>query len=96
MIKLPGSYLKKAVDRDFAKSGLAQALQEAETAMRLKHQSLQDIQEAMERADGQVRIDLRHRFLAEKRAYLDLVTRQQQLRRKRANTKIVSLVNLLE
>ncbi|MDH3242222.1 MAG: hypothetical protein OEO83_16335 [Alphaproteobacteria bacterium] len=88
LIKLPGSYLKKAVERDFAKSGLAQALQEAETAMRLKHQSLQDIQEAMERADGQVRVDLRHRFLAEKRAYLDLVTRQQQLRRKQALTKI--------
>lgn len=88
LIKLPGSYLKKAVDRDFAKSGLAQALQEAETALRLKHQSLQDIQAAMERADGQVRVDLRHRFLAEKRAYLDLVARQQQLRRKRARTKI--------
>lgn len=88
LIKLPGSYLKKAVDRDFAKSGLAQALQEAETALRLKHQTLEDIQSAMERADGQVRIDLRHRFLGEKRAYLELVARHQQLRRKRAQTKV--------
>lgn len=88
LMKLPGSYLKKAVDRDFSKSSLAQALQEAETAIRLKQQTLEDLQQAMERADGQVRIDLRHRFLEEKRAYLELVTNGQKLRRQRARTKI--------
>jgi hypothetical protein len=95
LIKLPGSYLKKAVERDFAKSGLAQALEEVETAMRLKQQTLEDLQDAMERAEGQVRVDLRHRFLEEKRAYLELVTRQQTLRRKRARTKVKLYEGLL-
>ena len=88
LIKLPATYLKKAVDRDFAKSGLAAALRDSESAVRLKHQTLEDLQEAMERAEGEVRIDLRHRFLGEKRAYLELVARHQTLRRKRARTKI--------
>jgi hypothetical protein len=88
LIKLPASYLKKAVDRDYAKSGLAAAIQESESAVRLKHQTLQDLQEAMDRAEGDLRVDLRHRFLAEKRAYLELVASQQTLRRKRARTKI--------
>lgn len=88
LIKLPASYLKKAVDRDFAKSGLAAALQESETNVRLKRDTLQDLQDAMERAEGDVRIDLRHKFLAEKRAYLELMANQQTLRRKRARTKI--------
>ena len=88
LIKLPASYLKKAVDRDYARSGLAAAMQESENNVRLKHQTLQDLQEAMERADGDIKVDLRHRFLAEKRAYLELVARQQTLRRKRARTKV--------
>ncbi len=88
LIKLPSSYLKKAVDRDFAKSPLATALQESESSVRLKHQTLQDLQAAMERAEGETRVDLRHRFLGEKRAYLELTARNQTLRRKRARTKI--------
>ena len=88
LIKLPSSYLKKAVDRDFDKSPLATALQESESSVRLKHQTLQDLQAAMERAEGETRIELRHRFLAEKRAYLELTARHQTLRRKRAQTKL--------
>ncbi len=88
LIKLPASYLKKAVDRDFAKSSLAAAMGEADEATRLKHQTLADLQEAMERADGDVKAELRHRHLAEKRAYLELVARGQTLRRKQARTKI--------
>jgi hypothetical protein len=88
LIKLPASYLKKAVDRDYAKSGLAAAMQESESSVRLKHQTLQDLQEAIDRAEGKLRVDLRHRFLAEKRAYLELMASQQTLRRKRARTKV--------
>lgn len=95
LIKLPASYLKKAVDRDYAKSGLAAAMAESENAVGLKHQTLQDLQAAMERADGALRVDLRHRFLAEKRAYLELVARGQTLRRKRARTKVKLYERLL-
>ena len=87
LIKLPASYLKKAVDRDYAKSGLAAAMQESESTVSLKHQTLQDLQEAMERADGDLKVDLRHRFLAEKRAYLELVANQQTLRRRRLDQR---------
>ncbi|MCZ6849168.1 MAG: hypothetical protein O7F75_10005 [Alphaproteobacteria bacterium] len=95
LIKLPASYLKKAVDRDYAKSGLAAAMADSETAVGLKHQTLEDLQGAMDRADGALRVDLAHRFLAEKRAYLELVARGQTLRRKRARTKVKLYERLL-
>ena len=95
LVKLPSSYLKRAVDRDFAKSSLAAALQDSANEVRLKQQTLRDLQSAMERADGDVKIDLRHRFLGEKKAYLELMARHQVLRRKRAKTKIALYENLL-
>lgn len=88
LIKLPSSFLQKAIDRDYAKSSLASAVRETEDRMTRKVKALEELRGAMEQAEGDLRVELRHQFLAEKRAYLDLVAHHQSLRRKHARTKI--------
>ena len=88
LIKLPSTFLKKAIDRDYAKSSLATAINESRDRMKLKITTLEELREAVERAEGDLKIELRHQFLAEKRAYLDLVDEHQKLRRKHAATRI--------
>jgi hypothetical protein len=88
LIKLPGSYLKKAIENDFSNSGLAAALRDVETSMDLKTQTLADLQNAIDQADGELKIDLQHQFLAEKRDYLELVGHHQDLRREQMTTRM--------
>lgn len=88
LIKLPSNFLKKAIDQDYAKSSLATAINETRDRIQLKTKTLEELREAVERADGDLKIELRHQFLAEKRAYLDLVDEHQNLRRKHASTRI--------
>lgn len=88
LVKLPAGYLKKAVEQDFARSSLAAELGDTDSMVRLKVQTLEDLQGAIERADGELKIELRHQFLAEKQAYLKLIAEHQKLRRQRAKTKI--------
>ncbi len=88
LIKLPGSYLKKAVENDFASSRLAASLRDTENLMELKTQTLTDLQLAIDDAEGELKTELSHQFLAEKRDYLELVGRHQDLRRQQASTKM--------
>jgi len=91
LIKLPGGHLEKAVDNDFAKSALAAALVDSEERLKLKTDTLADLQAAAERADGDLRVELEHQFLAEKRRYIELMAEYQDLHRKRAATKNAAL-----
>jgi hypothetical protein len=95
LMKLPGNYLKKAIDNDFAKSGLGAALSESDQRADLKKDTLADLQAAVETADGEVKIDLAHQFLVEKKRYLELMRDHQDLRRRRAQTKVRLYENLL-
>jgi len=95
LIKLPSNFLKKAVDQDYAKSSLAAAVKDTEEKMALKIKTLEDLRGAMDQAEGDLRVELKHQFLAEKRAYLDLVADHQSLRRKHARTKIRLYESLL-
>lgn len=88
LIKLPTNYLKKAINQDFAKSSLAAALGDTREKLKLKVGTLEDLREAIHRSDGDLKIELNHQFLAEKRAYLELVAQHQTLRRKQAEAKI--------
>ena len=96
LIKLPANYLKKAVDHDFSKSALAAAIADNRELTKLKTLTLRDLQSAIEGAEGELRIELRHQFLAEKRAYLELVARTQDLRRRQADTKIKLYSRMLD
>lgn len=88
LIKLPGDYLKKAVDNDFARSRLAAALVDLDKNIGLKQRTLADLQAAIERADGELRTELQHQFLEEKRNYIEMMKEHQDLRAKRAKTKV--------
>ena len=52
LVKLPSSYLKKAIDRDFAESELSSALDDLKSRAALKTQTLKDLQAAIDKADG--------------------------------------------
>lgn len=96
LIKLPASYLKKSLDYDFARSGLGQAIRDIDQEVGFKMLTLGDLKAAVERAEGEVRAELRHQFLAEKREYLELVSRKNDLRRKRTETEKKLLERMLE
>lgn len=97
LVKLPVTYLKKTVDRDFANSSLAQAFYRNQDRVKLKIETLQDLQTSISRTnDDALRIELRHQFLAEKQAYLELVAEDQKFRRTRAKTQITLYEKLLK
>jgi len=81
LVKLPQSHLKKSIDRDFARSPLADAITNAEQEISLKTQTLDDLRNAADQAEGDLKMELRHQLLAEKQGYLQLVKRHQDLRR---------------
>lgn len=88
LVKLPASYLKKAVDQDYKRSPLAAEMADTESRIKLKLQTLGDLRDAAGRAEGELKLELRHQLLAEKRAYLTLMARHHDLRRRRAQTRI--------
>jgi len=97
LMQLPGDFLRKAVDNDFARSGLAQELVGLDEQVALKRSTLADLQRAIERTeDADVRLDLQHQFLNEKRNYIELMREHQEIRRQRAATKVKLYERLLD
>lgn len=89
LMRLPGDFLRKAVDNDFERSSLAQELVSLDEQVALKRTTLADLQAAIERADeADLKLDLQHQFLNEKRNYVELVREHQEIRRRRAATKV--------
>ncbi|NVJ92398.1 MAG: hypothetical protein HWE34_12110 [Methylocystaceae bacterium] len=87
LIKLPPSYLEKSIEHDFARSELGTAIHDSEENISLKGNTLADLQKAIETADSDVRGELRHQFLSEKRNYLAMMSERNDLRRKHLMTK---------
>lgn len=96
LVKLPGDFMRKAVDNDFSRSQLAVELGRIGDDVALKRQTLADLKDAIQRADGDLRVELEHQFLAEKREFIGLMREQQEVLRRRANTKIELYGRLLQ
>jgi len=96
LVKLPATYLKKSIDSDFLDSQLGKAISAADEDAGLKVKTLQDLKVAVEETEGDVQTELRHQFLAEKRAYLDLMTHKNKLKRKQVETKHRLFEDMLE
>lgn len=96
LVKLPNTYLKKALDRDFSDSPLAEAIRTMDSEIKLKMQTLGDLQSATDQAEGDVLTELRHQFLAQKQEYLDLMKNRQSLRSKHYKTRIKVYQRLLK
>lgn len=87
LIKLPATYLKKSLDHDFQESTLGVAIQKTEEKTGLKSQTLADLKDAIEDADGELKLELRHQFLGEKRQFLDLISEKNRYRKTHLKTK---------
>jgi len=88
LVKLPARYLNKSLDQGFSESSLGLALSKTEVNVGLKVGTLKDLQKAVAQSDGKMRMELRHQLLAEKRAYLDLMSRRNDIRREHVQTKL--------
>lgn len=88
LIKLPTHYMKRALDQDFAGSELAAAMTDIDQQLKDKTQTLTDLQAAIGQAEGEVRTELKHQFLAEKREFIMLNGQRQDLKRKQLRTRI--------
>jgi len=88
LIKLPSALMARTIERDFASSALAEALGDTREDAAFKAQTLRDLKAAAEQArDSAVRTELRHQYLAEKRDFIALVGRQQELERQRVEVR---------
>lgn len=95
LVKLPSTNIKKALDKDFHSSPLAEALRDTEAEIALKLQTLYDLQSAIDHANGDIQVELKHQFLAEKREYLAIVQEQHHMRGKHLKTRITVYQRLL-
>jgi hypothetical protein len=96
LIKLPANYLKKSLDHDFAQSALASAITVLDGEIGLKGQTLGDLSTAIDQADGELQVELRHQFLAQKRKFIMLMKRKADLRQRHMETKQRTLERLLK
>jgi hypothetical protein len=95
LVKLPSKNIKKALDKDFQASPLAEALRDTDAEIALKLQTLHDLQSAIDQADGDIQVELKHQFLAEKKEYLAIVQEQHDMRSKHLKTRITVYQRLL-
>ncbi len=96
LVKLPATYLKKSIESDFAESTLGLAIAKTDENSGMKLQTLRDLRNAVEQAEGDVQTELRHQFLGEKRAYLDLVAERNRLQRSRLAVRRKLFERMLE
>ena len=95
LVKLPSASIKKAVDKDFHASPLFDALRDTDAEISLKLQTLRELQSAIDQAQGNIQIELKHQFLASKREYIAIVQEQHVMRRKHLETRIKVYQRLL-
>ncbi len=96
LVKLPSTYLKKSLDSDFADSELGLAIEKINEESNLKIQTLKDLNFAATQSEGEVRTELRHQLLAEKRAYIDIMSRKHKMYKKHLATKERLFENMLK
>ena len=96
LVKLPASYLKKSLDQDFSQSPLGQAIRDSENEIGLKAQTMVDLQNPVGSAARDVGMELRHQFLAEKKAYVSLMAGKNALRKKHLETKAKLFERMLD
>lgn len=87
LIKLPAAVLDRRIDRDFAESSLGRLFREREADLRLKSRTLAELQAAAELAAGDQALELRHRLLVEKQAFITLAGEKNGIERDQLATK---------
>ena len=88
LIRLPSSYMVKAIDQDFQTSSLAGRLDEITDELSLKHRTLAELQQTIGQAEGDVAVELKHQFLAEKQQLIGLMSEQRDLQAEAVETRV--------
>lgn len=96
LVKLPGNFMRKAIENDFARSDLAEKLSNIADQMTRKRETLLELKEAIESAEGELRLELEHQLVSEKRLFIKLMQDHQNMRRKKTETKIRLYSGLLK
>ena len=97
LIKLPMNYLKKSIDQDFNNSQLGRELGETEKNITAKGGTLQDLQATIKQVEKpEIKMELQHQLLNEKRAFIDLMSRKVELKRQHVNTKLKMFEDMME
>lgn len=96
LVKLPGNYVDKAVEQDFLSSNLAANLISVTGSISGQQKSLGELREAIATAQGENLVDLRHQYLEQKSAFLDLKDQQHDIRGQELDTKLEVYRDLLD
>jgi len=100
LVKMPPRYLNKSLDQDFSESSLGQAFAQSGRDLNLKGETLKDLQAAVRETDGEIKVEMRHQFLIEKKTYIEIMSDRNEMRRKKIKTKLkvveAALDNLVE
>ena len=87
LIRMPGNFLEKAMDRSLAASPLGMELGSLNDQLHGQAANLRELQEAVRSAD-EPGVELQHQFLEAKSQYLDILEVQQDLRRSALEKRI--------
>jgi hypothetical protein len=88
LVKLPTTYLEQALKQDFQGSELASALGSVESRLQAKVQSLAELKQAVQQTrDPELRTELEHQLLVEKKDYVTLLGQRADLERQQIETR---------
>ena len=88
LVKLPTTYLEQALKQDFQGSELANALGSVESRLQAKVQSLAELKQAVQQTrDPELRTELEHQLLVEKKDYVTLLGQRADLERQQIETR---------
>ena len=88
LVKLPTTYLEQALKQDFQGSELASALGSVESRLQAKVQSLAELKQAVQQTqDPELRTELEHQLLVEKKDYVTLLGQRADLERQQVETR---------
>lgn len=95
LIKMPTISMQKKIERDYKNSSLAGAIISKNSDLGLKRNSLNELGQALNQADGEMKIEVRHQILAQKRDYLNMVGERNEMRKEATNTRMKLYKDLL-
>lgn len=96
LIKLPAPVMAKAIEKDFRQSPIASQLRETVTEASGIREQLGGLTESIAEASDEEKIDLQHRFLEKKSAYLDVMEARQALKQEAIEHRIRTYNGVLD
>lgn len=87
LISLPANYISQTIESDFMSSPLAAQIDALDESMGEVVTTMHDLKAAVEGANADEQVELKHQFLQAKSDYLDLMAQKQNLDQKAIDTR---------